>query len=91
MSTFFKTGARWIRMNRFLSVCVRFVASSRPVMRYAKEVFVGLSRLGREVTYVRYEGEGHYEGHWKHANAADYLTRVLNFFERHLCQPRGHE
>jgi dipeptidyl aminopeptidase/acylaminoacyl peptidase len=57
----------------------------------SEEVFVGLRRLGREVTYVRYEGEGHYEGHWGHANAADYLTRVLSFFERHLCQPRGHE
>jgi dipeptidyl aminopeptidase/acylaminoacyl peptidase len=57
----------------------------------SEEVFVGLSRLGREVTYVRYEGEGHYEAHWRHANAADYLTRALNFFERHLCQPRGHE
>jgi dipeptidyl aminopeptidase/acylaminoacyl peptidase len=57
----------------------------------SEEVFVGLSRLGREVTYVRYEGEGHYEAHWRHANAADYLTRALNFLERHLCQPRGHE
>ena len=57
----------------------------------SEEVFVGLSRLGREVTYVRYEGEGHYEAHWRHANAADYLTRALNFFERHLCQPRGRE
>jgi dipeptidyl aminopeptidase/acylaminoacyl peptidase len=57
----------------------------------SEEVFVGLSRLGREVTYVRYEGESHYEAHWGHANAADYLTRVLNFFERHLCQARGHE
>jgi dipeptidyl aminopeptidase/acylaminoacyl peptidase len=57
----------------------------------SEAVFVGLSRLGREVTYVRYEGEGHYEGYWGHANAADYLTRVLNFFEGHLCQPRGHE
>src|SRR5262249_16905036 len=47
----------------------------------SEEVFVGLSRLGREISYVRYEGEGHYEGHWGRANAADYLTRVLNSFE----------
>jgi dipeptidyl aminopeptidase/acylaminoacyl peptidase len=57
----------------------------------SEEVFVGLSRLGREVTYARDLGESHYEGHWRPANAADYLTRELNFFERHLCQPRGHE
>src|SRR5262249_51279203 len=55
----------------------------------AEEVFVGLRRLGRDVTYVRYEGEGHYEAHWGHANATDYLTRVLTFFERQLCQSAG--
>src|SRR5262249_18512593 len=57
----------------------------------SEEVFVGLSRLGRVVTYVRYEGEGHYEAHWRDANPAEYLTRALNFFERPLCPPRGDE
>ncbi len=53
------------------------------------EVFVGLRRLGREVTYARYEGEGHWPGEWSAANAADYLTRLLDWFERHLAPPAG--
>ena len=49
-------------------------------------VFVGLRRLGREVTYARYEGEEHWPGQWSHANAADYLNRVVEFFETHLAK-----
>jgi len=46
------------------------------------EVFVGLQRLGREATYVRYEGEGHFLV--QVPNLTDYWTRVLAFYERHL-------
>jgi len=52
----------------------------------SEEVFVGLRRLGREVTYARYEGEEHWPGQWSHANAADYLNRVVEFFETHLAR-----
>ncbi len=52
----------------------------------SEEVFVGLRRLGREVTYARYEGEEHWPGQWSHANAADYLNRVVEFFETHLAK-----
>ena len=38
---------------------------------------------------LRYEGESHYEAHWGHANATDYLNRVLDWFERHLAPPDG--
>jgi dipeptidyl aminopeptidase/acylaminoacyl peptidase len=50
----------------------------------SEEVFVGLRRLGREVTYIRYDGEGHVPAQWSAANEADYLTRVLEWFQRHL-------
>jgi dipeptidyl aminopeptidase/acylaminoacyl peptidase len=50
----------------------------------ADELFVGLRRLGQEAVYVRYEGEGHWQGYWGHANAADYWNRVLEWFEEHI-------
>jgi dipeptidyl aminopeptidase/acylaminoacyl peptidase len=53
----------------------------------SEEMFVGLRRLGREVTYVRYNGEGHVPAHWSAANQADYINRVLEWFQRHLAPP----
>ena len=50
----------------------------------ADEVFSGLRRLGREVTYARYEGEGHWEGTWGYANQLDSLNRSIAWFDRHL-------
>ncbi|MEO8431235.1 MAG: prolyl oligopeptidase family serine peptidase [Acidobacteriota bacterium] len=50
----------------------------------ADEVFSGLRRLGKEVTYARYEGEGHWEGTWGTANQLDSLTRSIAWFDRHL-------
>jgi dipeptidyl aminopeptidase/acylaminoacyl peptidase len=50
------------------------------------EVFVGLRRLGREVTYLRYEGEGHYLR--EVPNQVDYWNRVLAFLDTHM---NGHE
>jgi dipeptidyl aminopeptidase/acylaminoacyl peptidase len=48
------------------------------------EIFVGLRRLGRRVDYVRYGGEGHWEGLWRRQNQVDYLSRVIDWFERYL-------
>lgn len=48
----------------------------------SNEIFVGLKRLGRDVTYLRYDGEGHFLQQW--ANIADYWNRVLEFFGDHL-------
>jgi dipeptidyl aminopeptidase/acylaminoacyl peptidase len=50
----------------------------------ADEVFTGLRRLGKTVTYVRYEGESHWEGTWNRANQLDALSRVLAWFDRYL-------
>ena len=46
------------------------------------EVFVGLRRLGKPAVYLKYAGEGHFLG--RAANQADYLTRVIRWFEDHL-------
>jgi len=53
----------------------------------ADEVFVGLRRLGKEVEYAKYEGEGHWEGTWGYVNQVDYLNRVIGWFDRWLKAP----
>jgi dipeptidyl aminopeptidase/acylaminoacyl peptidase len=50
----------------------------------ADEAFVGLRRLGKEVVFAKYEGEGHWEGRWSHANQIDYWNRVIDWFDVHL-------
>jgi len=49
------------------------------------EIFVDLRRLGREVLYAKYAGEGH--GFWGHANTVDYWKRMIDWFDGHL-QPQ---
>ena len=46
------------------------------------QIFVGLRRLGKEATYVKYEGEGH--GIETYPNRIDYWNRVLTWFDSHL-------
>jgi len=55
----------------------------------ADEIFVGLRRLGREVEYAKYEGEGHWEGSWGYVNQVDYLNRVIGWFDRWLKAPNA--
>lgn len=52
----------------------------------AESVFVSLRRLGKEVVYVRYGGEGHWEGGWGPDNVVDYWNRVISWFDEHLKQ-----
>ncbi|MAF11724.1 hypothetical protein CMK11_14855 [Candidatus Poribacteria bacterium] len=53
-------------------------------MTQTDEIFSGLRRLGKPVTYVRYEGEGHWPGTWRHANVVDFWTRSPAWFRQHL-------
>jgi dipeptidyl aminopeptidase/acylaminoacyl peptidase len=55
----------------------------------ADELFVGLRRLGKEAVYARYDGEGHWQGTWGHANAVDYWDRVLGWFDEHIGPGRA--
>jgi len=48
------------------------------------QVFVGLRRLGKEVVYVKYVGEGHSPLDWSYANQLDYTRRMVDWFEQHL-------
>jgi len=49
----------------------------------SEEVFVGLRRLGRDVTYLKYRGEGHVLTGYP--NLVDYWNRLLAFFDAHLA------
>jgi len=47
-----------------------------------------LRRLGKEVEYAKYEGEGHWQGTWGYANQVDYLNRIIDWFDKHLKEPQ---
>lgn len=55
----------------------------------AEEVFVGLRRLGKKVTYARYEGESHWLQ--SYANQVDYCNRMIEWFDGHLKAPPPEE
>jgi dipeptidyl aminopeptidase/acylaminoacyl peptidase len=57
------------------------------VVPWSNEVFVGLRRLGREATYLRYEGEGHTLR--EVPNQVDYWLRVLAFLDTHVKDSQG--
>jgi dipeptidyl aminopeptidase/acylaminoacyl peptidase len=48
------------------------------------EVFVDLRRLGKDVEYARYEGEGHSPVNWRYANQVDFCNRVIAWFDKYL-------
>jgi dipeptidyl aminopeptidase/acylaminoacyl peptidase len=50
----------------------------------ADEVFTGLRRLGKTVSYARYKGENHWEGAWSYPNQLDSLNRSIAWFDRFL-------
>ena len=47
----------------------------------ADELFASLQRLGKEATYVRYQGQGHTLPNYSRAAQIDYLTRVFTWFD----------
>ncbi|MGO9119384.1 MAG: alpha/beta hydrolase family protein, partial [Desulfomonilaceae bacterium] len=53
------------------------------------EVFVGLRRLGKRVTYVKYVGEDHYPYAWKRENQIDFCNRLINWFDRWIGNGAG--
>jgi len=50
----------------------------------AASTYSALRRLGKTVTYVRYEGEDHYPGTWSTANLTDYWNRVFGWFGQYV-------
>jgi dipeptidyl aminopeptidase/acylaminoacyl peptidase len=58
--------------------------ADRAILPYSDQVFAGARRLNKDVTYLRYGGEGHTLA--AYPNLVDYWNRVLAFFDRHLKQ-----
>jgi dipeptidyl aminopeptidase/acylaminoacyl peptidase len=54
---------------------------------FAAQTYTGLRRLGKEVEYVSYAGEGHVD--WSYANARDYVMRMIRWFDHHMHKPDG--
>jgi dipeptidyl aminopeptidase/acylaminoacyl peptidase len=48
------------------------------------EIFVDLRRLGKEVEYSKYGGEGHSPLYWSYANQDDFCHRVIAWLASHL-------
>lgn len=48
------------------------------------QIFVGLRRLGREVLYAKYAGEGHSQLYWSPANQVDCWDRIIRWFDKYL-------
>jgi len=53
-------------------------------------LFVGLRRLGKEVEYAKYAGEGHSPLYWSFANQMDSIERVLAWFNGHVMNDTHH-
>jgi dipeptidyl aminopeptidase/acylaminoacyl peptidase len=52
------------------------------------QMFVALRRLGKDVEYARYTGEGHSPAQeWSYSNQLDFGTRVLLWLDTHLNPP----
>src|SRR5262249_54547639 len=52
----------------------------------ADQVFVGLRRLGRTATYLKYAGETH--GIEQYDDQIDCFTRIMEWFNRYLVPPK---
>lgn len=48
------------------------------------EVFVALRRLGKQVIYAKYRGEGHDPTEWSYANQVDFSNRMIRWFDKYL-------
>jgi dipeptidyl aminopeptidase/acylaminoacyl peptidase len=53
------------------------------------QVFVGLRRLGKEVEYAKYKGEGHSAFYWALGNRVDYCSRVIAWFDKYVKAGRN--
>jgi dipeptidyl aminopeptidase/acylaminoacyl peptidase len=56
------------------------------IVPFSDQIYVGLKQLGKDVTYLRYEGEGHLLE--IPANRVDYWDRTMEFWNHHLGAAR---
>jgi dipeptidyl aminopeptidase/acylaminoacyl peptidase len=51
----------------------------------SEQIFTDMQRLGKEATFLRYEGEGH--GLKSYANLVDFWNRIVPFLDHYLKAP----
>jgi dipeptidyl aminopeptidase/acylaminoacyl peptidase len=80
---------RWIRNSPFFY----FDKAKAPTLvlvggmsgtEQGNAVYAGLSQLGKDVSYVLYDGEGHAPSRWTIAHHLDFLQRVIAWFDKYL-------
>ena len=52
----------------------------------ADQLFVALRRLGREVEYANYRGEGHDPSVWNYVDQVDLSYRIIEWLDHHLSR-----
>jgi len=55
----------------------------------ADELFVDMRRLGKEVEYAKYGGEGHSPPFWEYANQLEFCNRMIRWFTEHLANGKN--
>jgi dipeptidyl aminopeptidase/acylaminoacyl peptidase len=70
-------------------VIIQAGSDDEAIVQFSDEVWVGLQRLGKEATYLRYGGEEHVLT--KAANLVDYWKRVIAFLDEKVknAKPAG--
>ena len=63
---------------------VHGTADSAVPVFLSDEVFVGLRRLGKEVTYARYPNQDHTEDSFNYDYSVDYFNRMIAWFDKYL-------
>jgi len=48
------------------------------------QMFTALRRLGKEVSYAKYQGEEHDPSDWSYVNQLDFCRRMIEWFDSHL-------
>lgn len=74
---------------QFLGHCLLLTrgTSDDVVTTQPQQAYIGMKLLGKDVTLVEYEGEGHTDADWTYPHRRDLLERMLRFFDEHLKSP----
>ncbi|MDQ0888863.1 dipeptidyl aminopeptidase/acylaminoacyl peptidase [Paenibacillus sp. V4I9] len=71
--------------DRIETPVVIFQGTSDPLcFAQAGPMFSALKQLGKTAELVLYQGEDHWQGTWKEENMRDYLSRVLQWFNKYI-------
>src|ERR1700730_4867717 len=90
--------SQWNKLTRYMAMSpfFKFSRITTPILivqgscshllrqKEADETYVGLRRLGKEVTYVIYEEDGHTHSSFVYPHQLDYWSRAIKWYDDHL-------